>query len=841
MFLLILGLLRDWIITLGREHCDMWIDFAVTALRNIAKHKLYSFINIAGLATGLTCAILILLFVRDEMSFDRWLPQTTDLYRLENRVNVPGRSPLDLAGSPFPVPAAMKDHVPEVQAITRMAPESMTFTVGDRQFFDAIQVVDPNFLQVIRLPLVAGDPTRVLSEPESLVLSQSMARKYFGDANPVGRIVTVGNAGCKNDDTECLSHPISLRVTGVLRDVPYNSQLAVNALMPNTSNADRLSREAKESWTSFNDYAFVALARGAAPLAVIRKMAPVLDRSLGKELGMPGSLALNLHLTPFVQVHLNSEQWSGNPTPAGSWITVYGVCAIGLLILLVACFNFTNLATSRALLRAREISLRKCLGARRWQLIVQFLGEAVLMSLISMAFALAMVEVLLPSFNQFLGRTIVFNYLTDWPLLLVIGTVSIGAGLLSGSYPALVLSAFRPASVLRINNLGGPGSGRLRTVLVVLQFSVSIGLGIAAIVVFSQINFARNVDLGFQHDRIMVLAGGSRLSPASRESFANILRTNPGVLDIALSNKVPFGKSANVGLVELPGTSGKFAINRVSISPDFARLYGIPVIAGRTFSRAREQDIFVDNLVPTNEGHNVVINEAAARRLGLSPQQAVGKTIIFDRYHVYIIGVLGDTKFEGAREQAKPLIYYNDTSQNSVFSIKVRGERLANTIAFVDKTWHGFAPSTSPQRFFLNDDFGKLYDADQRQGEMFGVFVFVAIAIACLGLFGLAAFTAGRRTKEIGIRKVFGARVVQIVWLLLTQFSMPVLLANLIAWPVAWYYLSHWLQGYAYRINLSPIYFIEVGLAALMIAWVTVLSHALRVAHANPIHALRHE
>jgi putative ABC transport system permease protein len=821
-------------------------NYLTIALRNIAKHKLYSFINIAGLALGLACGIFVILFIRDETSYDKWVPNSSRLYKLETVTHVPGRPPTNSAAVPFPVPAAMKDEIPEVTAATRLIREYMTLSVANRQFLQGVDVVDSNFLQVVRLPLVAGDPATVLLQPESLVLSEDTARKFFGDANPLGQTVTVAKANCDGTDVAaCQGATIALKVTGVLRNLPTNSQLVADVLMPNTSIADRESQQRKEDWVSPRYYGFLVLAPGADPQAVTAKLAPILDRGTSaklRSLGLSerGSQLLAMHLTPFADVHLSSAGLSDNMTPAGSWITVYGIAAIGLLILLIACFNFMNLATARAMLRAREISLRKCVGASRGQLIVQFLGESVLMALCALALALAIVEILLPVYDSFLQRPIAFHYLDDWPLSFTILGVAIAAGLISGSYPALVLSGFRPATVLRTNNSGQAGTGRLRAILVVLQFAVSIGLGIAAIVVFRQISFARNIDLGFHQSNIVALSA-SELTPSKRESLAQTLRSYPGVVATALSSAVPFMSDNALGVAQLPGQPDVITVNKIMIGPEFPSLFDIPLIAGRLFSESHGEDTLSDWTVPANEGHNVLLNVAAAARFGYTPQQAVGKTIVYSGNHVNVVGVIGDVKMEGAREPVKPTVFFNDQSSTWMLSVRLNGRDIPAALTFIDKTCRAFAPTTSFSRYLLSDSFGTLYRSDEKQGELFGICVAIAILIACLGLFGVAAFATQRRTKEIGIRKVFGAHTRDILRLLLWQFSIPVLIANAIAWPIAYYYLHHWLEGFAYRISLNPIYFLTAGGAALGIAWITVLGHALSVAQGRPILALRYE
>ena len=824
----------------------MFQNYLVTALRNLVRHKLYSFINIAGLAVGLTCVIFILLFIRDELSYDKWIPDTQNLYRVELATYVPGRDPLAMAVVPFPMPAAMRDEIPEVTGMTRFHPSTMTLMVGGRQFLAPVAAVDLDFFQIIKLPLTQGDPSRVFRDPQSLVLSESAARKYFGTTDVLGKIMTT-TANCEANDTACLGRMVSLKVTGVMRDIPHNSQFDGDVFLPNTSIADRNPKKAKLSWHWETGYGYVRLAPGADPQTVVAKMAPILDRAVTGELtasGNPlkGSQAYTVHLTRFTDVHLTSQRWRFNFKPPGSWTIVYGVGIVGVLILFVACFNFMNLATARAMLRAREIALRKTHGANRGQLVVQFLGEAVLMALLSLVLALALVEVLQPAFGRFLLHPIALHYAGDWPLMLIILGITIAAGLVSGSYPALVVSGFRPATVLRANNTGQAGSGRFRNALVVLQFSVSIGLGIAAAVVFTQISFARNIDLGFRKDNVLVVRGGGLLTIDGQQGFVQQLRSHPGVLDVAMINILPFDTGQISHLAQLVGHPEYIALNERVIGTNAIQFLGMKLIAGRLLSDKRAQDqVDEGEGVPINNGHNVLIDQAAASRLGLTPQQAVGQTIIFNKNRLNIVGVLADAKFGGAREPAKASVYLYDPKFMAAAMIRLRLDAIPQTLAFIDRAWHGFAPTKAMQRYFLDDNFGKLYQGDERQGRMFGAFVLVAIFIACLGLFGLAAFTVGRRTREIGIRKVFGARTRDLVFLLLWQFSIPVMVANAIAWPVAWYYLHDWLQGFAYRITLSPLYFLGAGVAAMLIAWATVFIHALRIARANPIHALRCE
>jgi putative ABC transport system permease protein len=822
----------------------MFKNYLVTAFRNIVRHKLYSFINIAGLAVGLACAIFIILFIRDEISYDKWIPGSENLYRVEATINDPNQGSHRAAKIPFPVPQAMLQQIPEVKAMTRLIPNSMTVITGNRQFLERVDVVDPDFFQVIRLPLVEGRPASVFAQPESVVLSQRTARKYFGDVPAMGKVIRITEDVCDSERRNCETQERPLVVTGIMRDLPHNTQLQADVLFPNTSAADPMSRDDKKGWLWFDGWGYVQLAPGADPATVVTKLKTVIDHSLDPKkminINLRGSELMTPSLAPFRDDHLSTDQYGGM-TPAGSWTTVYGFAAIGLLILLVACFNFTNLATARAMLRAREIGLRKVVGAARRQLIVQFLGESVLTALLALILALAMVEILLPAFDSFLGRPIALHYLSDWSLIAAILAIAVLAGLLSGAYPALVLSGFRPAAVLRANSASGSGSGFLRTSLVVLQFAVSIGLGVAVAVVFAQVSFARNIDPGFQKSGV-VLINAANIAPTVRDSFAQALRRNPGISDVAVSAAVPFGHNHFFTTVRSPGGIMGQTIQFMSMSPNFTQLYHVRLLTGRLLSLSRSADRHQEKTATSPEPpYNALINVTGARHLGYTPQGIIGKNLIVGEARATIVGVLDDIQMDGPRSPVVATIYVYDREHAPLVSVRVRQEGMVATLSFIDRTWRAFAPTVAIQRHFLTDDFDGQFKADERQGTIFALFVSIAIFIACLGLFGLAAFSTERRTKEIGLRKAFGAETRDIIWLLLRQFSVPVLLANVIAWPVAWYYLHGWLRGFAYRITLSPLYFIGAGAAALIIAWATVFVHARRVANANPIHALRYE
>ena len=811
-------------------------NYLVTAWRNLTRYKLYGFINIAGLTIGLACAILILLFLRDELSWDRWIADSENLYRIESTYYMPGGASHDFfTVTPFPVTPTMQASFPEVVAQTHLIPEGMTASVGDRVFSATVAAVDVNFFQFIKLPFVRGNPAGALARPESIVLTEASAKKFFGTANPMGKTVTL--AGTHN-----------LVVTGVLRDLPHNTHLDFEMVMPNTSAADTMpaSSRARTSWLNVEGWGYVKLAPNTNVDALAAKLVPMLDKNIDakKQMGlnMRGSDLLHLHITPFHDIHLAPHGESENGRP----IRVYGFAAIAVLILLIACFNYMNLATARAMVRAREIALRKVMGARRGQLIVQFMGDSLLTAMVALVLALGIVEALLPAYDSFLARPIAYNLFTDWALTLVILAVAAAAGLLGGLYPALLLSGFRPAARLGTGMAGIGGSGLLRTMLVVLQFAISIGLGIAMIVMFAQIRHARQSDLGFDRHNLVVIGGFGPTAPAARESLRQALAADPAIAGVTQSNMTPLSGGKLVNNYAVPGRAEQFVVRNVDIDPDFVGVYGMKVLAGRNLSRSRALDAALppdpkNPAANADREQNILISAAAARQFGFTPQQAVGRYINQGKSRLNIVGVVGDTNFDGIETAVPAFIFFYDPRGMGSTTVRIKPGQTQAALAAIDRIWRRFVPTVAIQRDFQDESFDKLFVAGEQEDAIFAFFVGIAIFIACLGLFGLASFTAQRRTREIGVRKVFGARTRDIVRLLLWQFSIPVLLANVVAWPVAWYYLHHWLEGYADRIFLSPVYFVAAGLIALAVAWATVVTHTLLTARASPIHALRYE
>ena len=788
----------------------MFHNYLITALRNFSRYKLYSFINIAGLTVGLTCAIFIILLVRDELSYGctdlrEWINPSCGFHRLSAG---PASGPSLVCSFPRARSDAGRHSRGQGHRSSRAAALD-----GDHRrpaIRRADDVVSPDFFRVIRLPLVEGNPATVFAQPESVVLSQAEAAKLFGHEPAIGKNIVLSGG-------QANLQPHILMVTGIARDIPHNSQLTGRAFFPNTSIADPMSQDRKQRWMDVSGWGYVQLAPGADPNRVVEKLRTVIDRrvdpmALGN-IHLRGSQLESPDLTPFRDDHLTSDQF-GSMTPPGSWTMIYGFAAIGVLILLVACFNFTNLATARATIRAREISLRKVMGASRRQLVAQFLGESVLTALIALALALALTEILLSTFDRMVGKPIEFRYLADLPLVLSLIGMAVLAGLAGGAYPALILSGFRPSLVLRTNAARRSGSGMVRTLLVVMQFAVSIGLGIAAMVVFQQISFARNAELGFDKDRVVVIDGNG-VAQTARDSFIRALAANPGVEGAAISGLVPFDHNSMNTAVLLPGAPATELVRRVTINPEFLKVYDIHLLSGRNLSRAHGADIGGYDGKP----FNVLINKTAAKHFGFSSSRALGKTFTMlpdpdhprGRATLTVVGVVDDFKIDGAEAPVLPTTYFFAPFDISQFSIKVRATNLPVTLAFIDRTWHAFAPSVAIQRRFLDGDFENDFMAEKQQEMIFTLFVGIAIFIAAMGLFGLAAFSTEQRTKEVGLRKTFGARTRDIVLLLLWQFSIPVLVANVIAWPVAYFYLRHWLDGLCLLHQSQPALFRGCG------------------------------
>ncbi len=801
-------------------------NYLIWALRSIVHQKIYSFVNLASLVVAFTCTAFIVLVIANEVSYDTWIPDTDGVYLINSAFSIPHQQTMYSNGAPFPLAAAMSSRMPQLVAETHIMPYRMPVRVGGRSFSQTVDVVDPDFFRVFRLPLLAGRRKGALSSPNSVVLTQATARKLFGDGSALGKTLII-NA----------THPMT--VTGVLRNIPNNSQLKLDALIPDTSRADPMSPSQKESWYSIGGYSYVRFAPGSDMRSLSRALRSIVDKNFDvKKMGLnvPPSQVLQPHLTPVLDVHLDSR-FGGGMTPGGSWVQVYGLAAIAILIILIGSFNFINLSTARSTVRAREVALRKVFGAARRHLIVQYIIDSVLISLVAAAVSLVLFEAFAPIVSRFLGSDVSILPTHTFSVIFIVIGVSVVTGLGAGIYPAFLLSNFRPAEWLR-NSAHRTSSGTLRSALVIIQFAISIGLGVASIVIFTQIQYSENLDLGFITHDVVVIDNADNTPVNVRHEFIEQLEASPFIAGVTESASSPFEKVDYTTNVQAAGMPAPLQFRTWFIRPNYVSLYGMKLLAGRVLLRNHALDVMSD---ANSNVFNVVLNQLAANKLGYTAQQAIGKTIHFGNRLVRVVGVLQDALLDGPRAPVKPTVFVYNATRLKTISVLMRTGSVSRGLAAIDHDWQKLMPEVSIHRYFLDDALASQFEQNSQQAKMLALFVCVAVFVACLGLYGMTMFTTQRRTREIGVRKVFGARTVDVARLLLWQSLIPVLLANLVAWPIAWYCLDQWLQGFAQRIQLSVSYFMIAGLIAIFIATMTILFHVVSVSRAKPALALRHE
>ena len=833
----------------------MWRNYLVVGLRSLAGNRLYSFINIVGLAIGLAACLMILLFVRYELSYDNWVPNHANVYQIQSwyKSRETGREDR-FQMTAFAAGKAMAAQFPEItDEVFVMDSAPVLLNAGQALATEHYFYVDNNFLKVVDLPLLRGD-RRALDQVGTILLTESEARRRFGTDDVVGRTMSVIAKGISWD----------YRIGGVLKDLPKNSALRLNAIV-RIDIRSFLAKELQglECWGCQFGYSFVRLRPGADLDAMAARLPAwekrnIPDEPQGDGLSFNAGDEQDWKLVNLRDIHVGSAQGAAM-TPGNDRQTIVTFAVIALLILGMAIVNFTNLSTSRASQRAREVALRKVLGARRSQLVGQFLGESLLVTALAMLLALAMVELLMPAFAAFLDADLRLHYLGSEGILLPVLVLLPAVGLLGGIYPAFFLSRFQPASVLKANRSAAetPGSGSLRSLLVIGQFAVSIGLIICTAVIYAQTVHARNVDPGYDRSHILQLEGLSRYQLIARgRQISDAMRRVDGVEAVGRTGIAVATQNNSVTGFIVPGRTQTVGIGQYQVDEGFMAAMGMKLVAGRWFDRNRPADDATLPFPPTDaderalaaRGVNIVINELAARRLGFAnPADAVGKT--FRAGYVQtrngnvpatIIGVVGDTRFRSVRVPLEPMSFLNSETGHQFMVIRYRGDAAA-VRERVERTWKGLISDVPFDGRFSEDVIEELYQADAARAQTFAAFALLSVVVGCLGLFGLASFNAERRTKEIGIRKVLGARTTDIVRLLIWQFSRPVLIANLIAWPVAWWLMRDWLNGFDSRIALDAGPFLAAGLGALLIAAVTVAGHAWRVARASPVHALRYE
>jgi putative ABC transport system permease protein len=799
------------------------------ALRNLRNYKAYSLINIVGLAVGIACCIAIMLFVRDELSYDRFNKFADRIYRPRLLGLINGHD-LSSAHSPVGMGPGVYHDLPDVVAYVRLAKSGPTVvrykdkTFTEEDFFGA----DSTVFDVFSFPFVAGNPKTALTQPNTVVITESIAHKYFGDENPIGKILNAG----KQDN---------FIVTGVIKDVPQNSHLHPDFMGSLTT----LQDSRNPTWMSNNYYTYLLLRKGVNLVEFQKKLDEEVIKYASPQLKAVAGISLEQFraagnkygyvLQPLTSIHLNSHL-DYEIEPNGDITYVYIFSAIAIAILLIACINFINLATARSEKRAKEVGVRKTLGSARSYLVGQFISESIVMSIVAVILAIGIVELLLPFFNQIASKKMSLHLFSDPLSIPVLVCFALVVGIIAGSYPAFYLSSFHPIDVLRSDTRKGGRKSLLRSGLVIFQFAISIALFAGTFIIFAQLRYVQTKDLGFDKEETIVISRTNDLSN-QLQSFEDELRANRGIVSLTNSNGIP-GNQGGDNACRLEGTpqSQYEDVQQMFCDYDFARTYKLGIADGRFFSKEHSSDSAA-----------VVVNEEAEKTF--NQKNLVGRYLVYPgpggiEQKYQIVGVVRDFNYRSLHEPIRPLairLFPNGGFVGGFVTVRLAPGDHLSTISFIETVWKKYARDEEFTCNFLDDNLQKLYAADQRTSQIAGAFSVLAIFIACLGLLGLAAFVTEQRTKEIGIRKVLGASVAEIVALLSKEFVKWVLIANVVAWPLAYYVMNNWLKNFAYRTNISLWIFVTSGILALVIALLTVSFHAIKVAMANPVRSLRYE
>jgi putative ABC transport system permease protein len=826
-------------------------NYISAALGNIGRNGLYAGITILGLSVSFAAAILIGLYLRDEFTFERFLPGHERVYRVEADLTLPAAKPLAMDQTTATVAATMKLDFPEIERAARIQPGDVVLKLGDVARQESVIWADPDFFKIMPYPVLAGDANAALEAPDGVVLTREAARKYFGQDAPIGQTLMVNTAfeggGLPEAETQMLRifHP--MRVLAVLQDLPSNTHIRAQVFASGRAPHSMIAVDDRHpSPFNTNELTYVQLKPGASADAVRARLQAFSDRHYRPK---SGPSTLHFRLMPVTGLHFTSVSQYDSLAPTTDPRVDAGVAGEGVLVVLIAAINFVTLMTARGSRRAVEVGVRKSLGARRRDLIVQFMGEALIYVLAAMTVAVVLAELLLPSLNAFLQRKLVFDYGDDPSLLGSIAGAALLTALLAGAYPALVLSSFRPATALKGSSRSSSGSAAARQALVVAQFTIVIGLMLVTATIYRQTQFALHDALRANTSQLVIIE-----SPC-RTPFRQALAVVPGVQGVSCASSPALSLGMSKNLVVMPDNTQR----TVSVGPvdvGFLELHGLKPLAGRFFTRARGEDVLLDRPDPAPELQpTVVLNEAAARLLGFArPADAVGKTIRWMRWSAatdpnslpaprpsQVIGVTRDFTLGSIRSEIAPSAYYVDPPASRFVVAKLDGARIPETLKAMDDLWRRTGHDRPLSFVFEDARIQRLYQDVITQGVAIAICAGLAVSIACLGLFALAAFVTERRTKEIGVRKAAGASSADIVRLLLWQFTRPVLWASLIAWPAAFFAMDWWLHGFAYRVDLPPWLFLGGAAAAALIAWATVSAQSWRAARARPATALRYE
>lgn len=801
------------------------------AWRNLMKYKFISFINLFGLTIGLTCCLLILTYILNELSYDKYNKNADRIYRVTRTFyDGNGKEMLNLSTVAPPFGYYLPTDFPEIEKMTRLLNNGTTpLRYKDKLINEPnVYFADGNLFDVFTVDVLKGNPKTALSEPFSVMLTEETAKKYFGNENPINKVLRANNQ-------------FDVKVTGVYKAFPSNAHIHPNILVSfNTLNDTAVygAENLRTNWGNNSFFTYILLPKNYNIESMKARFPAFLDKHMAGQYGATQpSKATKLDLQKLTDIHLYSHT-DYEAEPNGDINRVYIFSAIALFVLLIACINYMNLSTARSALRAKEIGIRKVVGASKKELVAQFLSESVLLTWSAIIIAFVLLYLLLPWLNKISGQNLFINILLKWQVLLPLFLAPFVVGIISGIYPAMFMSSFQPVKTLKGLFKVGGSSISFRKVLVVTQFAISIILIITTVVVFQQLRYMQNASLGYNKDHLITMSYNNQLDN-QYEAFRNTLLQNSNIKDVARSSRIPTGRLLDGMGAQAPGNDSmvpvKADIRFLATDYDFIPTYQIPLAAGRNFSRSFGTDT-----------SNFIINEAAVKAIGWkSNDQAVGKDFKYGQFSGHIIGVVKDFHFESLHQAITPLVFVLPPPQNSGFynkiSIKISGKNIDASLATLKNTWQKFLPDLPYQYSFFDENFAKLYDAEHKQETIFTTFACIAIFIACLGLFGLSAFAISQRVKEIGVRKVLGASTSTIVTLLSKEFLKLVLIAAIIAIPVAWYAMHNWLQDFAYRISIHWWVFLFAAIAAAFIALITVGMQAIKAATANPAKSLRME
>ncbi len=812
----------------------MFRNYLKSAFRNITRNKFYTFLNILGLTVGLVAFIFLFLFIKDELSFDKYHGNASRIHRLESDFTIAGKNER-FAIVPIPMAHALKLEYPEVENFVRLFnPGNTLFRYNDLEYYeDDIYFADSTIFQVFTHRMIDGDPDRCLVEPKSMVLTESMARKYFDDDDPIGKMLESGEGR-------------SYVITGIVEDVPKNSHLRFDALCSVTTFVEQAGEEAFNSvepgrFWNIGVFSYIMLNENASMDSIHAKFPQFYDKYM-RPIGDAINASFDLMSTPMSEVHFS--EFLSSDLPKGSMSYVYIFSAVAVFILLIAAINYMNMATARSARRSREVGIRKVAGAFKGQLIRQFLSESLLLSIIALILSVFVVYLLMPDFNNLADKEITFDFFTDPVLLIVVVLAALIIGIISGSYPSFYLSSFQPVTVIKGTMGQAPGRGSLlRKILVTFQFLIAISMIIATIVVTDQLSFLRNKDLGFEKENMMILELQDTAFRRKADVFKEELMQNPNITGVTNSIGVP-GQNTWIQVVRVETDTAMIeeSILITACDFDYAKTYGLEFVEGRDF----------DESMGTDDEEAIIVNETAVKVYGwgdnpLGKKVQRGFNLEGDEGRMLkVIGVIKDYHFKSLHNAVQPQMLLPVDFPKYHLSVKTTGENIGETIGFIEDKWNEFGAKRTFDYRFLEETWDEMYDAEKKLGIIFRIATLLTIFIALLGLLGLSSFVAEQKTKEIGIRKVVGASVANILGVLSREFFILIAIAFVISLPVAWWQLAEWLdRSFIYHIEIDWIFIVTMsllaGFIALAVGLLTMSYFTIKAATNNPVNAITYE